>query len=184
MDIDGSRIVYIYIYTSLLLPISIDNEVQMQRCTVDIERCCGSSNETSFALAAVVEVQMALLMTVQTPTSGQRRTKALEDDLEASGVHLKATWRALAVHFEATWSTWSPLGAHLEPTWSPLGGHLETTWSPSWPKTRPRDAQKPPKGAEERRKSLPRAAKSAPRAAKTGRRATKSAPRDSQEPPS
>ena len=64
-------------------------------------------------LAAVVEVQMALLMAVQTSTSGQRRTKALEDDLEASGGHLEATGRALAVHFEATWNTWRPLGAHL-----------------------------------------------------------------------
>ena len=62
-----------------------------------------------------MEVQTALLMTVQMSTSGQRRTKALEDDLEASGGHLETTRRALAMHFEATWSTWSPLGAHLEP---------------------------------------------------------------------
>ena len=139
---------YIYILITRGLPsIYIDDEVQMQRRTVDIEGCCGSSYETSFALAAVVEVQMALLMTVQASSSGQRETKALEDDLEASGVHLKATWRALAVHFEATWSTWSPLGAHLESRmtlecsrrvprasrarfWSPLGVHLEPTWSP------------------------------------------------------
>ena len=145
----------------------------MQRCTVDIEGCCGSSYETSFALAAVVEVQMALLMTLQTSTSGPRRTKALEDDLEASGGHLEATGRALAVHFEVTWSTCGPLGGHLEPK-----------LAQDAPKRRPRASQEPPKSAEERPKSLPRAAKSAPRAAKTGRRATKSAPRDSQEPPS
>ena len=41
-------------------------EVQYsQRCAVDIEGCCGSSNEASFALAAVVSVQMAVQMTVR-----------------------------------------------------------------------------------------------------------------------
>ena len=70
-------------YTRGLPSIYIDDEVLMQRCTVDIVGCCGSSYETSFALAAVVQVQMTLLMTVQSPISGERRTKAVENNLEA-----------------------------------------------------------------------------------------------------
>ena len=130
-----------------------------------------------FSLAVVVEVQMALLMTVQKSTSGQRRTKGLEDDLEASGGHLEAIGRALAVHFEVTWSTCGPLRDHLEPTWRPLGGHLEATWSPSWPKTRPRDAQESPKGAEEHPKTLPRAPQTAPRDPKTPQRRLQDRPK-------
>ena len=52
--------IYIYIYTSVLPSISIDEEVQRQRCTVGIGSCCGSSNEASFSLAAVVSVQTAV----------------------------------------------------------------------------------------------------------------------------
>ena len=133
---------------------------------------------------------MALLMTVQKSTSGQRRTKGLEDDLEASGGHLEAIGRALAVHFEVTWSTCGPLRDHLEPTWRPLGGHLEATWSPSWPKTRPRDAQEPPKGSQERPKSAPRASQERPKSAhercKSAQERPKShsrAPRDAPERP-
>ena len=44
---------------------SIDNEVLRQRCTVGIGSCCGSSDEASFELAAVVEVQTEVLTTVQ-----------------------------------------------------------------------------------------------------------------------
>ena len=69
MDIDGGTLVYIYIYiyiyTSVLPSMSIDNEVLRQRCTVGIGSCCGSSDEASFELAAVVEVQTEVLTTVQ-----------------------------------------------------------------------------------------------------------------------
>ena len=137
----------------------------MQRCTVDIEGCCGSSYETSFALAAVVEVQMALLMTLQTSASGPRRTKALEDDLEASGDHLEATGRALAVHFEVTWRTWGPLGVHLEATWRPLGAQVGL------------------RRAQETAKSLPRAPRSTPRAPPKRARARQERPRLAEERP-
>ena len=56
---------YIYIYTSVLPSMSIDYEVLRQQCTVGIGSCCGSSDEASFELAAVVEVQTEVLTTVQ-----------------------------------------------------------------------------------------------------------------------
>ena len=67
------HIIY-YISYSLLPSISIDYEVQRQCvqrqwCTVGIESCCGISNEASLALAAVVEVQMEVLTTVQTSSA-------------------------------------------------------------------------------------------------------------------
>ena len=121
---------------------------------------------------------MALLMTVQKSTSGQRRTKALEDDLEASGGHLEATGRALAVHFEVTWSTCGPLGVHLEPTWSPLGAHLEATWRPLGAQVGPRCAQETPKrrprASQERRGARQEPPKSGQEPAKSGQDRPKS----------
>ena len=60
MYIDTYIHIYIYTCTSVLPSISIDEEVQRQRCTVGIGSCCGSSNEASFSLAAVVSVQTAV----------------------------------------------------------------------------------------------------------------------------
>ena len=55
--------------TSALPSMSIDYEVLRQRCTVGIGSCFGSSNEASFELTAVVEVQMEVQMTFQTSSA-------------------------------------------------------------------------------------------------------------------
>ena len=60
---------YIYVYTGVLPSMSIDYEVLRHRCIVGIGSCSGSSNEASFELTAVVEVQMEVQMTVQTSSA-------------------------------------------------------------------------------------------------------------------
>ena len=118
---------------------SIDEEVQRRRCAVDIEDCCGSSNEASFVLAAVVSVQMAVQMTVRS----RKRSRTVHVLLRA--------WKVLGRAF----------GRQVEPTRRPRA----PSWARDASKMCPRGAQEPSSWAQEASKSVklgPRGTREAP----------------------